>query len=113
MPAIGGPRLSPQKGGFRAMVRKPIDLPGRWYMQTIVQLSKENRLAKGSFMGLGRRLNPKDIACPVDLLAGESDDITTKEQVFDAEKYLGTPKNRIEKKLAGMNPSAGDGGTLI
>ena len=32
-------------------------------------------------------------------LAGESDDITTKEQVFDAEKYLGTPKNKIEKKL--------------
>ncbi len=33
------------------------------------------------------------------LLAGEDDDITSKEQVFDAEKYLGTPKKRIEKKL--------------
>lgn len=30
---------------------------------------------------------------------GESDDITTKEQVFDAEKYLGTPKRRIVTKL--------------
>jgi poly(3-hydroxybutyrate) depolymerase len=33
------------------------------------------------------------------LLAGQDDDITSKEQVFDAEKYLGTPKGRIEKKL--------------
>ena len=42
----------------------------------------------------------KDIVCPVYLLAGAEDDITTKEQVFDAEKYLGTPKAEIVKKLA-------------
>ncbi len=36
---------------------------------------------------------------PVYLLAGESDDITTREQVFDADKYLGTAPGRIEKKL--------------
>lgn len=42
----------------------------------------------------------KDIACPVYLLAGAEDDITTKEQVFDADKYLGTPKTDIIKKLA-------------
>ncbi len=34
------------------------------------------------------------------LLAGEGDDITPKEQVFDAEKYLGTPKHKIIKTLA-------------
>ena len=44
-------------------------------------------------------MNLKDITCPVYLLAGELDDITTSEQVFDADKYLGTPKNKIEKKL--------------
>ncbi len=65
----------------------------------IGQLFKENRLAKGAFVGLGRRLNLKNIACPVYLLAGDSDDITTREQVFDAEKYLGTSKDKIEKKL--------------
>ena len=51
------------------------------------------------FVGLGRRLNLNDITCPVYLLAGETDDITTREQVFDADKYLGTPKGQIEKKL--------------
>jgi poly(3-hydroxybutyrate) depolymerase len=74
-------------------------LSGRWYLQAIVQLFKENRLAKGTLVGLGRRLNLKNITCPVFLLAGESDDITTPEQVFDAEKYLGTPKDKIQKQL--------------
>jgi poly(3-hydroxyalkanoate) synthetase len=74
-------------------------LPGRFYLQTIVQLFKENRLAKGSFVALGRRLDLKNITCPVYLLAGATDDITTPEQVLDAEKYLGTPKNMIEKAV--------------
>ncbi|HZZ21849.1 MAG TPA: esterase, partial [Roseiarcus sp.] len=50
-------------------------------------------------MGLGRRLNLKSITCPLYLLADESDDITTREQVFAAENLVGTPKGRIEKKL--------------
>ena len=84
---------------FESWYENPLDLPGRWYLQVMSELFKENRLAKGEFVGLGRRLNLKAIACPVYLLAGESDDITSQEQVFDTEKYLGTPKKRIEKKL--------------
>jgi poly(3-hydroxyalkanoate) synthetase len=84
---------------FERWYESPIDLPGRWYLQAISQLFKENRLAKGEFVGLGSRLDLHDITCPVYLLAGEADDITTKEQVFDAEKYLGTPAASVEKKL--------------
>jgi poly(3-hydroxybutyrate) depolymerase len=84
---------------FESWYENPIDLPGRFYLQTIVQLFKENRLAKGSFVALGRRLDLKNITCPVYLLAGATDDITTPEQVLDAEKYLGTPKNMIEKAV--------------
>jgi poly(3-hydroxyalkanoate) synthetase len=84
---------------FERWYESPIDLPGRWYLQAISELFKENRLAKGEFVGLGSRLNLRDITCPVYLLAGEADDITTKEQVFDAEKYLGTPAASVEKKL--------------
>ena len=85
---------------FDSWYEDPLDLPGRWYLQAIRQLFKENRLAKGEFVGLGRRLNLKSVVCPLYLLAGESDDITTKEQVFAAETLVGTPKSRIEKKLA-------------
>jgi poly(3-hydroxyalkanoate) synthetase len=84
---------------FERWYENPIDLPGRWYLQAIVELFKENKLARGKFIGLGRRLSLKDVTCPVYLLAGESDDITPKEQVFDAAKYLGTPAEAIEKTL--------------
>ena len=84
---------------FERWYENPIDLPGRWYLQAIVDLFKENQLAKGRFVGLGRRLSLGDVTCPVYLLAGEQDDITPKEQVFDAEKYLGTPKDEIARAL--------------
>jgi len=84
---------------FERWYENPLDLPGAYYLQTIQQIFKENRLAKGQFVGLGKRLSLKDIVCPVYLLAGAADDITTKEQVFDAEKYLGTPKAEIVKQL--------------
>jgi poly(3-hydroxybutyrate) depolymerase len=84
---------------FKSWYENPIDLPGRFYLQAIVQLFKENRLAKGMFVGLGKRLSLKTITCPAYLLAGEADDITTKEQVFAAEELLGASRNQITKAL--------------
>jgi poly(3-hydroxyalkanoate) synthetase len=83
---------------FESWYENPIDLPGRWYLQAIEQLFKENRLAKGDFIGLGRRLHLRDVKCPTYLLAGADDDITTPEQVLDAAKYLGTPSDRIMRR---------------
>ena len=85
---------------FDSWYEDPLDLPERWYLQAIRELFKENRFAKSEFVGLGRRLSLKAIVCPLYLLAGESDDITTSEQVFAAENLVGTPRGRIEKKLA-------------
>jgi polyhydroxyalkanoate depolymerase len=85
---------------FARWYENPIDLPGRWYLQAINQLFRENRLAKGEFVGLGRRLHLRDIRCPVYLLAGDADDITPKEQVFAAEQLVGTPESGIAKALA-------------
>ncbi|WP_395063651.1 alpha/beta fold hydrolase [Paraburkholderia silvatlantica] len=96
---IDDPAYVKKEEAFQSWYENPLDLPGRWYLQTIRQIFRENRLAKGTFVALGRTLNLKAITCPVYLLAGESDDITTKEQVFDAGKYLGTPPGRIEKRL--------------
>ncbi|MEJ2189160.1 MAG: alpha/beta fold hydrolase [Acidobacteriota bacterium] len=84
---------------FERWYENPLDLPGRYYLQAIVSLFKENRFAKGEFVGLGRKLNLGDVTAPAYLLAGEADDITTFEQVFNAETLLGTPKAKIEKKL--------------
>jgi poly(3-hydroxyalkanoate) synthetase len=80
---------------FESWYENPIDLPGRWYLQVITQLFKENRLAKGNFVALGRKLDLHNITCPAYLLGGASDDITTPEQVLGAANYIGTPKDRI------------------
>lgn len=84
---------------FERWYENPIDLPGRYYLQAIGDLFQKNRFAKGQFVGLGRKLSLKDITVPIYLLAGESDDITTKEQVFAAEKLVGTPPGKVEKQL--------------
>ena len=62
------------------------------------QLGPPLRLAKGDFVGLGRRLSLRNIACPTYLLAGANDDITTPEQVLDAAKYIDTPSDRIVRR---------------
>jgi len=84
---------------FKSWYEHTVDLPGRWYLQAIQQIFKENRFARGEFVGLGRTLSLSDVTCPTYLLAGELDDITTSEQVFNAEPYLGTPREEIVKRL--------------
>lgn len=85
---------------FECWYEYTIDLPGRWYLQVVSQLFKENQFANGKFKGLGKTLDPRSIYCPLYLLAGEQDDITPKEQVFSAEKNFGTSPNLITKDLA-------------
>lgn len=84
---------------FESWYENPLDLPGPYYLQSIQLLFKENRFAKGEFTALGEKLSLKTITCPLFLLAGDADDITTREQVFAAEDLVSTPKSRIEKKL--------------
>ena len=54
---IGDPAYLAKEETFNRWYENLIDLPGRWYLQVIEQLFKENRLAKGEFIGLGRKLD--------------------------------------------------------
>jgi polyhydroxyalkanoate depolymerase len=84
---------------FESWYENPLDLPGKYYLQTIEMIFKKNLFAKGEFTALGEKLSLKNVTCPVFLLAGKADDITTREQVFAAEHLLGTPSSLVEKKL--------------
>ncbi|HUY68765.1 MAG TPA: DUF3141 domain-containing protein, partial [Alphaproteobacteria bacterium] len=84
---------------FERWYENPLDLPGRYYLQAIGDLFKANKFARGEFAALGKTLDLKNITMPVYLLAGASDDITPQEQVFAAEKLIGTPLPQIVKKL--------------
>lgn len=77
-------------------------MPGRYHLQAIERLFKRNELVRGKFVGLGRTLDLKSITVPLYLIAGASDDITPKGQVFNAARAFGTPASRIvNKEVAG------------
>ncbi len=97
---VDDPRYVKRFENFERWYEYTLDLPGNWYLQVIKELFKENRLYRGRFVGLGKRLSLKDIKSPVYLLAGDSDEITPRLQVFNAEKKLGTAKSKIVKDLA-------------
>jgi poly(3-hydroxyalkanoate) synthetase len=95
---IDDPAYIAKEEAFNRWYENPIDLPGRWYLQAVRQLFMENRLAKGQFVGLGRTLNLRTVTCPLYLLGGAADDITTPEQVLGAKNYVGTPRDKIVEK---------------
>jgi len=84
---------------FESWYEHPVDLPGRYYLQAIRDLFRANALANGEFVALGQRINLKNITVPVYLLAGDRDDITPAEQVFNARALLGTPSEEVQQKL--------------
>ncbi len=85
---------------FEIWYENTINLPGKWYEQVIDELFRNNHFVNDEFVALGRKVSPKNITCPVYMLAGDKDDITLPEQVFDMEKYIGTPKEKQAKGLA-------------
>ncbi|WP_179293838.1 alpha/beta fold hydrolase [Candidatus Methanoperedens nitratireducens] len=85
---------------FERWYEHTIDLPGKWYLQVVKEIFRENRFFKGEFVGLGKKLSLGNIKCPVYLLAGERDVLAPKEQVFNAEERLGTSKSEIVKDIA-------------
>jgi polyhydroxyalkanoate depolymerase len=96
---VEDPAFLKKRDEFARWYEHPLDLPGRWYLQAIRHIFKNNEFCKGDFMALGRMIGLHDITCPAYLLAGEGDDITPYQQVFEADKRLGTPKDKIVKKL--------------
>jgi poly(3-hydroxybutyrate) depolymerase len=97
---IDDPAFKAREEAFYRWYENPLDLPGRWYLQAIRQLFKQNDFWHGRFVGLGRTLRLADIPCPAYLLAGAADDITPAAQVFAAEAVLGGRIHAVEKQLA-------------
>jgi poly(3-hydroxyalkanoate) synthetase len=64
------------------------------------QLYHENRLAVGTFPALGRRIDLRNLHCPLFLLAGAGDVIAPPAQVFAAASLVATRENDIVTVLA-------------
>ncbi len=66
-----------------------LDLPGTYYLQAVNWIFKENRLAKGCFEALGKKINLAEVTTPVFLLAGGYDEVVPAEQAFATAQLLG------------------------
>ncbi len=77
-----------------------VDLPGTYYLQVVEWLFKENRLATGAFVALGRRIDLAEVRVPMFLLAARDDELVAPDQVFATERHVGTAPAGIRKFLA-------------
>jgi poly(3-hydroxyalkanoate) synthetase len=84
---------------FRNWYETVNHLPGGWYLQIVDQLFIKNNLIKGKMTLFDRKVDLKNIDCPLFMIAGSKDDITTPGQVFNAAKYVSTPPERMERFL--------------
>ncbi len=81
---------------FRDWYVETVDLPGDYYLQVVSWIFKENRLAEGTFVALGRKVDLATIHHPMFLLAGRDDDLAPVDQVLAAARYVSTPESEIE-----------------
>ncbi len=85
-------------------------LPGRFYLEIIKNIFKENNLTKpGSFRLDGRPVDLRNITCPIIILAGKKDHITPPGQAFALRKYVSTPPEDVVEILT----EGGHIGTLM
>ncbi len=82
---------------FERWDHETLDLPGTYYVETTDWIFRENRIAKGQFVALGRPIELAAVKVPVFLLAGESDIIVPGEQAFATARLLGTQSVWLER----------------
>jgi poly(3-hydroxyalkanoate) synthetase len=76
---------------FNRWNAETMDLPGTYYLQIVDWIFRQNRIATGSFMALGREIHLNEVKTPVFLLAGLDDDVVPPRQALATAHLLGTP----------------------
>ncbi len=85
-------------------------IPGRFYLDIIKNIFKENNLTKkGAFEVLGQPVNLGNITCPVIIMAGKKDHITPPAQAFALKNLVSTPPEDVVEILT----EGGHIGTLM
>ncbi len=82
---------------FRRWDNATLDLPGAYFLQVVNWIFRENRLARGGFVALGKPVKLAEVKTPVFLLAGGSDEVVPAEQAFATAPLLGAPPVCMER----------------
>ena len=77
--------------------RATLDLPGTYYLEVTDRVFRQNQIARGCFVALGRRIDLAEVRVPVFLLAGESDIVVPRDQAFATAALLGTRPAWLER----------------
>jgi poly(3-hydroxyalkanoate) synthetase len=81
---------------FARWDRDPLDLPGTYYVEVADWIFRENRIADGRFVALGRVIDPSQITLPLFLLVGREDRVVPAEQALATAQLLGTPPDEVQ-----------------
>ncbi|WP_084305150.1 alpha/beta fold hydrolase [Bradyrhizobium sp. ARR65] len=99
--------LSPDSAADKALQERfdrwhnqTVDLPGTYYLQVVNWIFRENRLAKGGFVALGREVHLDRLKVPIFLLAGTEDEVVPAAQALATASLLGTQAAFIERAIA-------------
>ena len=82
---------------FKRWDGETLDLPGTYYLEVTEQVFRQNLIAKGQFVALGRQIDLADVRVPVFLLAGEDDIVVPRDQAFATARLLGTQPVWLER----------------
>lgn len=88
---------------FRRWNQETVDLPGTYYLQIVEWIFRENRIATGRFVALGRQIDLGEVKMPVFLLAGRDDEVVPVEQALATARLLGTPAPLIQTVIEPCN----------
>jgi poly(3-hydroxyalkanoate) synthetase len=97
---IDAPALPRRLGRFRAWDSWTVNLPGTYYLEVVERIYKGNRFARGEFVALGRRLDPKAVTAPLFLLAARDDNVVATGQILAAAGLVGTPEAQVTTAIA-------------
>jgi poly(3-hydroxyalkanoate) synthetase len=76
-----------------------VDLPGTYYLEAVERMFKENELAKGKFVALGRLLDLAAVRIPIYLLAARDDELVAPQQLLAAEYLVGSRSSDVTKSV--------------
>jgi poly(3-hydroxyalkanoate) synthetase len=82
---------------FARWDRATLDLPGAYYLEVTERVFRQNLIAEGRFVALGRRIDLAEVRVPVFLLAGADDIVVPRDQAFATARLLGTRPAWLER----------------
>jgi poly-beta-hydroxyalkanoate depolymerase len=99
----GSPAFAKLAATFRRWHAWTVDLPGTYYLAVIEQLYRQNAIAAGTFIALGRTVDLAALKTPLYLLAGRDDELVAPAQLFSAAHLVGSAPDDIKTALAPCN----------